>query len=274
MGTESSQDSAAEVAGFWASACGGGAKRWLVASLVACFVIQTGFVYLDPSQSPPLSEKANEGRRLWHRYNCQGCHQFYGFGGFLGPDLTNAAPRVSPQRLHRLLTEGSGLMPAYGLPADEIAAVGEFLSAMNETGQGQARVGLAALGREDPAGRLVRTIRSAVAETNDANTASGLNLFILRGCQGCHIPFGRSFAVPPDVLTAFNRLDRTEIEKVLRDGRLPGMPPPVLSSREREEMYEFLGWLGDHQYSLLKRSWVQTGDGDGAWSTISWWEYR
>ncbi len=274
MGPEPFQSNHAAGSGFWASKCGRGAKRALLASLVACFVIQTCLVYLDPSESPPLSETANEGRRIWHRYNCQSCHQFYGFGGFLGPDLTNASPRLTPQRLHRLLTEGSGLMPAYGLPANEIAAVGAFLSAMNETGQGQAKVRLRGFGQEAPAGRLIHTIQNAVAEAGDVKAAKGFNLFMVKGCQGCHIPFERSFTTAPDLLTVSDGLDRKEIMKVLRKGRPPGMPPPALSPQEREAMYEFLSWLGDHQYSLRRRSRIPARDGEVFWSEVPWWEFR
>src|SRR5690554_1410938 len=36
-----------------------------------------------------LSEKALQGQNLWLKNNCNSCHQIYGLGGYLGPDLTN-----------------------------------------------------------------------------------------------------------------------------------------------------------------------------------------
>ena len=67
------------------------ARQGLMLALVCAFVAQTWLVYADPAgKRTPLSPLAARGRALWHRRNCQSCHQIYGFGGFLGPDLTNA----------------------------------------------------------------------------------------------------------------------------------------------------------------------------------------
>ena len=79
--------------------------------LVACFAVQTGLVYSDDVDLQ-LSQQAIEGRRLFHEKACQVCHQLWGQGGFLGPDLTNSASRVDETRLASLLSVGSGQMPA------------------------------------------------------------------------------------------------------------------------------------------------------------------
>ena len=50
--------------------------------------------YDTPVRTPPLDDLARAGRALWHDHNCQTCHQIYGFGGFLGPDVTNGAQRL------------------------------------------------------------------------------------------------------------------------------------------------------------------------------------
>ncbi|MCH7870146.1 MAG: c-type cytochrome, partial [Planctomycetes bacterium] len=36
---------------------------------------------------------AKSGLAIWRENNCQACHQIYGYGGFLGPDLTNLMDR-------------------------------------------------------------------------------------------------------------------------------------------------------------------------------------
>lgn len=70
------------------------AKRVLPTLLVATFAIQTALVYSD-ERADGLSEPAIRGRELWYANACQVCHQVYGNGGFLGPDLTNAARSVT-----------------------------------------------------------------------------------------------------------------------------------------------------------------------------------
>ena len=73
-------------------------KKGLLAVLVLCFLVQSVLVYTDHVDLE-LSAKAIEGRRLYHESACQVCHQLWGQGGFLGPDLTNAASRVDETRL-------------------------------------------------------------------------------------------------------------------------------------------------------------------------------
>ena len=92
------------------------AKKIMMAFLVAAFAVQTALVYSD-EPTGPIDEEAIRGRELWHDNGCQVCHQFYGQGGFLGPDLTNAYSSVDTVRLRSLLTIGSGQMPAIGLDA-------------------------------------------------------------------------------------------------------------------------------------------------------------
>ena len=97
--------------------------------LVAAFAAQTTLVYLDDAASTfeTLTEEAVRGRRLWHKHNCQSCHQIHGFGGFLGPDLTNAAQRLTDERLEEVLTVGVAQMPAFHLNEDERLDLAIFL---------------------------------------------------------------------------------------------------------------------------------------------------
>ncbi len=55
------------------------------------FILQTFLIYSDSTgyKKNPLSINAIKGKQIWLQNNCQTCHQIYGFGGFLGPDLTN-----------------------------------------------------------------------------------------------------------------------------------------------------------------------------------------
>jgi nitric oxide reductase large subunit len=35
-----------------------------------------------------LSETVVDGKRVWHKYNCNDCHTILGFGSYYGPDVT------------------------------------------------------------------------------------------------------------------------------------------------------------------------------------------
>ncbi len=104
-----------------------------------CFLIQTFLTYSDYPENGRdfvLNSKAKKGLRLWRKYSCAACHQLYGMGGFLGPDLTNVTQRLPESVLNHYLDQGGFKMPALNLKEDERQFVIEFLRSMNQTGQG------------------------------------------------------------------------------------------------------------------------------------------
>lgn len=267
------QKSSHEASLYWASECRPRTKQVLMYILVICFGVQSALVYTDPSSSPPLNTKAIEGRNIWHQYNCQSCHQIYGFGGFFGPDLTNVSQTIAPQRLQQVLTSGSGLMPAFNLNEDEIAAINEYLKALNETGTGQAKAKLASGGSADPVMHLIKTIQMSAGNTNNQNIQSGFQLFMAKGCQGCHLPFGIPLTEAPDLFTVMDRLNKNEIFKVLNEGRDPKMPNPGLSKQQQQAVFEFIEWLNDEQSTLMDADQSTTQKLLNFWEDPPWWEF-
>ena len=59
--------------------------------LISVFALYNFNIYTSKSNygSIHLSKKAIEGENIWLQKNCNSCHQLYGLGGYLGPDLTN-----------------------------------------------------------------------------------------------------------------------------------------------------------------------------------------
>ena len=117
-------------------------KKRLLAVLVLCFLVQSISVYRDDVDLE-LSMEAIEGRHIYHESACQVCHQLWGQGGFLGPDLTNAASRVDETRLVSLLTVGSGQMPAFNFNSRQIDQMKAFMNEIDrpDIGRGELRMG-------------------------------------------------------------------------------------------------------------------------------------
>ncbi|MDH3734407.1 MAG: c-type cytochrome [Gemmatimonadota bacterium] len=249
-------------------------KKRLLAVLVLCFVVQSSLVYSD-ERHEPLSEEALAGRALWHRHACQTCHQFYGQGGFLGPDLTNAASRVDSTRLASLLKVGSGQMPALALADAEIAELSAFLGAMDrpEIGRGQLRLG------SEGQGGLQAGFETAVAERlpeAGAAAAAGFDLVRTRVCSACHYPFRASPVGAPDLSTATSRLTADSLDLVLTSGRpLKGMPPPIppLAPDERAAIAAYLAFLAAERDELDARMQALAGDRRFDWRDLPWWEF-
>jgi nitric oxide reductase subunit C len=249
-------------------------KKRLLAVLVLCFVVQSSLVYTD-DRHEPLSESAVAGRALWHRHACQTCHQLYGQGGFLGPDLTNAASRVDSIRLASLLKVGSGQMPAIGLTDVEIASLSAFLSAMDrpEIGRGQLRLGSV------EEGGLQASFERAVSEglaDSPAQAAAGFELVRSRACSACHFPFQMSPVGAPDMSTVLARLSADSLAQVLTNGRpQKGMPPPIppLTDGERSAIAAYLAFLNERRAALSERTEDLAVDRRLDWRRVPWWEF-
>lgn len=246
------------------------AKQAMLIALVSCFGLQTMLVYTDPSPEVPIKGEALRGRKLWHEHNCGSCHQFFGFGGFLGPDLTNAAPRLTDERLHSLLTQGSGAMPAFHLQPDEISAIRQFLVEMNKTGQGQALA--AAAENKSPWTTFEQVVRAELPH-DAVSESAGLSLLGERGCFSvCHSPL-RVSGIYPDLVKSVAEKPAPEIHQVLLEGRAPNMPVPDLNDSQRNQVYSILAWVGVHRDDIqpeVER--LQEGRTLNLFE-IPWWEY-
>ena len=199
-------------------------KQLLVGAATLAFAGQSWLVYDDEPSAVQLEGAELEGAETWHAAQCQACHQLYGYGGFLGPDLTNAARLHGPdglrQRLDELLVHGSGQMPAFPeLGPDDREDLAAFLEAMDRSGLGEARV--------------AGTDLAELLGTQTGELARGQELFLGGSCRGCHVLFSERAGGAPDLSRAADRLSPAELDAVLRDGRLPGMPPTGLSDADR-----------------------------------------
>ncbi len=244
--------------------------------LVAAFLLQTVLVYSD-ERTDPLDETALRGRALWHQHGCQVCHQIYGQGGFLGPDLTNVHSRIDSVRLRTLLTVGSGQMPAFRFTDQEIADVRAFLKSMDrpDLGRGQLRLGKSEDG--DPWQRFDEVVRPMLMRDEAAAIRRGWEAFRGRPCAACHQPLVASPTGAPDLSRAADRLSDDELRQVLESGRLTkGMPPPApaFSADELSDLIAFLEWLSTERAAIEQR-WETSGpDRSVNWQTVPWWEYR
>ncbi len=112
-------------------------KNWILATLLTLFVVYTVSVYKKgtalSSKNPPLSSAAIEGKMLWQTYNCSSCHQLYGLGGYLGPDLTTAISRKGEAYAKAIILAGTKRMPHYGLSNREAETITKFLSYVDST---------------------------------------------------------------------------------------------------------------------------------------------
>ena len=103
--------------------------------LVISFLIYSTFIYSNlPFKSIEVSEQVVKGKEVWQRYNCNSCHQIYGLGGFLGPDLTNIYSKRPVEYIKAFLLGGTVVMPKFNLSDTEINCLISFFKNIDSTG--------------------------------------------------------------------------------------------------------------------------------------------
>lgn len=109
------------------------------------FLVYSFSIYLNPRPSAGSDQYnktiAADGKLVWQKYNCQSCHQLYGLGGYLGPDLTNVMsnPLKGEYVARLMIRSGTRQMPAYHLSKQEMNELVEFLKSADASGQADPR---------------------------------------------------------------------------------------------------------------------------------------
>jgi nitric oxide reductase subunit C len=106
--------------------------------LSTIFLVYNFFIYTDSSAygNVHLSEKAVRGENLWLKNNCNSCHQIYGLGGYLGPDLTNVYSfrQNNDAYLKAMFNSGIKTMPLFQFNESEKEELLQFLKEVDQTG--------------------------------------------------------------------------------------------------------------------------------------------
>ncbi len=115
-------------------------KRFISGILITSFFIYSIVIYtvgtrVDKGEKY-VTEQAKQGKLLFQKNNCIACHQLYGLGGYMGPDLTNAisAQGKGPVFVRTLLQYGTERMPNFHLSETEIDEIMAFLNYTDKTG--------------------------------------------------------------------------------------------------------------------------------------------
>jgi len=110
-----------------------------LALLMAVNVGFTYSVYADGAgrHTAVADARALAGQRVWQQNNCQACHQIYGLGGYMGPDLTNilSDPARGEDLARAIIRGGTRRMPDFRLPAEDIDALIAYLKSVDRSGR-------------------------------------------------------------------------------------------------------------------------------------------
>jgi nitric oxide reductase subunit C len=121
-------------------------RIWIV--FVVLFFCYSALIYLkadDKNLEGKPDELVMAGWHTWQSKNCQACHQLYGLGGYMGPDLTNTIsdPLKGPLYMEAFIRKGTNKMPDFHLNDSEVSHLIRFLSWVDKSGR--SRVGEASV---------------------------------------------------------------------------------------------------------------------------------
>ena len=89
-------------------------QAWIVGALAACLAAGSG-VAQDTSGAAPGHARAGEGKRVYQRANCVGCHKWHGDGGggYGGAALSLRATQLTREQIVEVVNCGR---PTTGMP--------------------------------------------------------------------------------------------------------------------------------------------------------------
>lgn len=118
----------------------------LFLALFVSFFFYSATVYTSGTaidDAPLASESVRRGQNLFRSNNCWACHQIYGLGGYMGPDLTNIVnnPDFGPEYARMFIEEGTDRMPDFDLNEQEIDDIVAYLDYAGAAGNYKPKKG-------------------------------------------------------------------------------------------------------------------------------------
>ena len=118
------------------------AKLFFVVGTVVTFAIFIGLTIYSLSQAQvkaEVPEEVAQGKHIWEKNNCMGCHTIMGEGAYYAPELTNVTERMGDDQIRGILmmkTPYQGKhgrkMVAYGMKKEEADKVIAFFKWISE----------------------------------------------------------------------------------------------------------------------------------------------
>ena len=110
----------------------------IFSTLIISYVIFSATIYICGSGNYQMKADENvlAGQQIWQQKNCQACHQIYGLGGYMGPDLTNVVSdkNKSEQYLKMIIQTGTIRMPKFNLTEEQADQIMAFLKHVDSSG--------------------------------------------------------------------------------------------------------------------------------------------
>jgi len=206
---------------------------------IGCFLI---FVVLTfdtmgkiDRRAPQITEEVNLGKKIWHKYDCIGCHTILGNGSYFAPDLTKIVEKKPKEYLKKFLVNPKSVnpkssMPVLGITADEAEHLISFLEW---------------IAKVDTNGWPPKPILAKASSTSSVEVSAGQKLYNDLNCSACHMINGVGGTIGPDLTHVGSRRTREWILDHFKnpDAYVPGSAMPSyghLSEKELNDLTDYI----------------------------------
>ena len=139
------------------------------------------------SRAPEITEQVNAGKKVWHKYDCIGCHTILGNGSYFAPDMTKVTVRKPKSYLKKFIMNPKGVKPDAAMPtlgitdeeADNLMAFLEWMSKVDTNGWPPKPIlAIASTGKDTSMGKMLFQQEDCVAchQINGIGGVSGPDL--------------------------------------------------------------------------------------------------
>lgn len=157
------------------------------------FVIFLGLTFDTMKQvdkrTPEITEQVDAGKKVWHKYDCIGCHTILGNGSYYAPDMTVVVKKKPKGYLKQFLMDpravnAKATMPKLGLSAQEADNLIVFLEWISQV---------------DTNGWPPKPILAQAAAVGGKELSRGQQVYQAQGCAACHMLGGIGGTTGPDL---------------------------------------------------------------------------
>ncbi len=214
-----------------------GAKNLFIFGSLFFFLLLVGLT-IDtmirvPRRAPAITAEIDAGKRVWHKYDCIGCHTIMGNGSYFAPDMTTAASRKPKEFLKKFIldpraTNPKAAMPKLGLTEKEVDHLMAFLEWTSKV---------------DTNKWPPKPVLTPAVARKEAS--SGQIIFQGQNCAACHVVGGIGGTAGPDLTHVGLKWKPEELARYLKNPAsvktASAMPSFAhLSDQELKELTDYL----------------------------------
>ncbi len=213
-----------------------GVRNLFIFGSLFFFVILLGLTFDTMSRidkrAPEITEEVDQGKRLWHKYDCIGCHTILGNGSYFAPDLTKTTANKPVSYIKKFLVNPRKVnprasMPVLGITEEEAEKIVAFLDWISKV---------------DTNGWPPEPVLAAVPQA----MAGGAAVYQKYDCSACHMIGGVGGTSGPDLTHVASRQPDPEWHRrhlidpasVVPDSAMP--PFAHLSEEELNQLVDYL----------------------------------